>query len=125
MNIREMRQRGASKLTVLVFGTILLVVGYSLYNIVPFFYDYFEMSNQMSAIIAVAGELKDDVVRKRLGKHMSDLGLPALPADIKIDRRDHYMRLSLSYEEVFSIELRGKTYDIYKFPFTAEAEGAY
>ena len=119
------RQRGMSRLTLLVFSAIGGAVIYSAYNIVPFFYSYFEMHNQMLSIIGKADGLKDAEIRKRLLGFIKELDIPADPKQLKIERRSQNMRIQLNYEEVFSIPWRNdQELEIYTFPFLIDVEGA-
>jgi hypothetical protein len=118
-------ERGIGKLTLAVFGTILFAIGFAAYNIIPFYYYYFELVNQMEAVIRVADTENDQAIRKKLLYHIKKMQIPAVPEDLKIEREGHHMKISLSYEEVFFLTFKGKDYDIYRFPFTAYAEGNY
>ena len=118
-------ERGASTLTKIVFGAIFIALFYTGYCVIPFFYYYFEFQNQITAIVPVSDTLTDAQIRARLGKIIKDLGIPAEPGDLKIDRRDHFIKLSLKYQEVFFFSFQGKDYDFYTFHFTAEADGPF
>lgn len=116
-------QRGLGTLGNLILLTLLSLIIYSAYRILPFYYYYFELRNQMSAITANAAGLGDVEIRKRVSKVVEDLGIPATQGEIKIERMPNRVRVSLAYEELFFIELYGESYDIWSFPFVAEAEG--
>ena len=118
-------ESGASRLTLLVFGTILGTLIYSGYCVIPFFYDYFELQNQMTSLVAVSDTLNDDQLRRRIGAVIKEFEIPADPKDIKIDRGDHHIRLSLEYDEVFYISFRDKDYDLHVFHFQAVGEGPF
>ncbi|MBN8548884.1 MAG: hypothetical protein J0M12_06180 [Deltaproteobacteria bacterium] len=118
-------QRGIGKITLLVFGTILAALVYSGYKILPFYYCYFEITNQFEQVIRVASEYNDREIREKLWYHIKKLELPVEPDDLKIQREAGKMRISMPYEEIFYVTWQGKDYDIYKFEFQAYAEGAY
>ena len=118
-------QRGVGKITLLVFTVILAALIYSGYKILPFYYCFFEITNQFEQVIRVASEYSDKEIREKLWYHIKKLELPVEPDDLKIERQAGRMRISMSYEEVFYVTWDGKDYDIYKFPFQAYAEGSY
>lgn len=122
---RVFSQSGIGKLTLLVFGALAAAVVYAGYHILPFYYCYYEISNQFEQIIRVASTEKDDEIRRRLMYHIKKLELPVEPGDLKIERDGRRMRISLPYQEVFYVSWGGKDYDIHTFDFHAYAEGEY
>src|SRR6185312_1775597 len=118
-------ESGIGRLTAIVFGTLLAAVVYTAYCVLPFFYDYFELQNQMSALVAVSESMDDAHLRRRLGGVIKEFDIPADPKDIVIDRRDHWISFSLAYDEVFYISFGDKDYDLYTFHFVAEGEGPF
>lgn len=121
----KLDQRGASRLTQIVFAAIFGAIAYTAYSVVPFFYCYFELHNQFLAIIPAADGLTDQQVRQRLTKIMKDLDVPADPKELKIDRGDHKLRLRLSYDEILSIPWKEKNYDLHSFHFDIDVEGPF
>lgn len=122
---RWRRQQGISKLTLLVFGVLVAALVYSAYHILPFYYYYYELQSHFEHAIRVASTEKDSEIRKRLMYHIEKYGLPVNPEDLKIDRSDRFMRISLKWQEVFYITWQGRDYDIHTFKFHAYAEGAF
>lgn len=122
---RSQSQLGVGKITLFVFGVILAVVIYSGYKILPFYYCYFEITNQFEQVIHVASEYSDKEIREKLWYHIKKLELPVEPDDLKIEREAGLMRISLPYEEVFYVTWQGKDYDLYKFQFHAYAQGSF
>lgn len=117
------RERGASKLTLIVFGSILIAAIYCAWRIAPFYYYFYEMQNQMQAAIRVASIESDQEIRKKLVRQMKTLDLPADPEKLMISRDAGVMTIDLKYKEVFDIEFNGKVYTIHVFPFHAHAKG--
>lgn len=113
---------GASKLTLLVFGSILAAVGYCAYNVVPFFYCYHEMQNQMDQMVRVASTVDDAEIRKRLWYHVKKCEIPAEPEDLHIERTVDGIKVWMPYQETFSITWGDKEREIYKFDFYPNAE---
>lgn len=125
MGRKSSQERGIGRLTLIVFGTLGAAVLFCAYQIMPFYYYYYELLNQMEAVIQVAGIESDKAIRTKLAYHMKKLQIPAEIDDLKITREGNRMRLSLKYEEVFYIRYRGKDYDLRVFPFHAQAEGQF
>lgn len=118
-------QRGMGRITLLVFSAIGAALLFAGYQILPFYYYYYELVNQMEAVIKVAGLENDRVIRNKLAYHIKKLQIPAEIEDLKIAREGTRMRISLKYEEVFYVRWKGKNYDLKVFPFVAEAEGQF
>jgi hypothetical protein len=122
---RPTHERGASKVTLLVFGALVSVLCYAGYCVVPFFFSYMELVNQMESIIRVASTEPDTVIRQRLETHIKKLGIPVDPKELRIERSSNTMRISLAYREIFYITWQGTDYDLYTFHFNAQAEGEF
>ncbi len=116
-------ERGVSKITLLVFGLLIAGVVYSSYRIMPFYYYYYEIQNQMDALTRVASTHTDQEIRKKLIYHIKKYQLPVSPEEIVIVRDGGKIEMSLEYDEVFYITLGNKDYDIHTFHFHAYAEG--
>jgi len=119
------KDSGVSKLTVLVFAPLISVAIYSAYHITPFYYNYFELVNQMESLVKVAGVHTDEELKKKLSYHMKKLGIPGTIDQVKFDRFGDRMHIRLSYEETFWVTWQGVDYDIHTFKFDADAEGNY
>ena len=117
------RQRGLGALGNVVLLTFLSLFIYSAYRVLPFYYYYFELRNQMAAITANATGVGDVEIRKRVAKVVEELGIPAAGDEVVIERLPNAVRVKLTYEELFYVEFFGRSYDIWRFPFIAEAEG--
>lgn len=119
-------QSGIGKLTFIVFATIIGVVLYCGYHILPFYYYYYELMNQMESVTRVASSETDQEIRKRLMYHINKMQIPIRrPEDLKIERDNGYMTISLAYQEVFYISWQGKDHDIHKFDFNAYVRKKY
>lgn len=116
---------GMSKLTLMIllaaFGTCVFLI----HQILPFYYYYYELVNQMESLIAVAGSNTDKEIRQKLKQYMKEMQIPASIEDVEIIRRPGYMLMRLEYEEVFYITWNGEDIDLKVFPFVAQAEGKY
>lgn len=96
---------------------------YTGYHVLPFYYYYYELKNHMFEAIRVASIYTDDELRQKLVYQIKWMEIPADPQELVIERSDGYMRISLSYDEVFYFTWQGKDYEIYTFHFDAEEEG--
>jgi len=117
--------RGVGKLTLLIFGTLTAAVLYSAYHILPFYYYYYELQSHMEQMIKVGYMNTDLEIRQKLGAQIKFNSIPAEVKNIKIERGDHFMKISLPYEEIFYITWMGQDYDIHTFEFFAYAEGKF
>jgi hypothetical protein len=118
-------KRGAGKLTVSVFLVLIGTVLFCAYKVLPFYYYYYELQNQMAAAIRTASVYNDAEIRKKLWTQIKWMQIPAKPEALKIERFDGRMRISLPYSEVFYITWQDKEYDIHTFDFIAQEEGKY
>lgn len=119
-------EKGAGSLTLVVFGALVIAVVYSASKILPFFYYYYDLQNQMATLISVAQDNSDKEIRKKLLRFMEKAGIPAGDKDLLIKRKENNtMTISLPYKEVFYITFRGRDYIIYTFYFHAHAEGRF
>lgn len=119
------KEVGASKLTSAVFILIFGAIFFCAYKIVPFYYYYFEMQNQMEQVIRVASTETDQEIRKKLEYHIKANKLPVKLEDLKISREGRTIRVSLRYSEIFYVTFRGKDYDMHEFKFHASATGPF
>ncbi len=106
----------------------MIVVGaivYCVYNIAPFYYYFYELQNQFDAAIRVASEYTDQEIRTKLLYHMKKFEIPADAEELRIERYDDRMKISLDYTEVFYITWKDKDYTIWEFPFHAEVDRGF
>ena len=119
---RHKSQRGAGKLTTLVFGTLIFVTLFCAYNIMPFYYYFYELQNQFESHARVAQTFTDKEIRQKLLLLIRQMEIPAKPEDLKISRDNGMIRISMRYSEYFYVTFQGKDYDIHRFDFFAKAE---
>ncbi len=116
-------ERGIGKLTFLVFAAVLGAAIYSGYIVFPFYYNYFEIQNQMDQVVRVAATYSDQELREKLNYHIKHMKLPVEPEDLRLFRQDGEIKISLEWDEVFYINWRDKEYTIEEFHFHAHSEG--
>lgn len=118
-------QCGMGRITLLVVGSLTAVAVFCGYQIIPFYYYYYELQNQFDSLTRVAGVETDQSIRRKLEYHLKKMQIPADISDVKINREGNKIQISLKYKEIFYVKYRGKTYDLYVFPFHAEAIGTF
>ena len=118
-------QRGIGRITLIFFGTLTTVAVFCGYQILPFYYYHYELLNQLESLTRVAGVETDQSIRKKLDYHLKKMQIPADISDVRINREGNTIHISLMYKEIFYIKYRGKVYDLYVFPFHAEAVGSF
>lgn len=118
-------EAGVGKITIVIFGLLTAAVVYSAYNIFPFFYDYYELRNQMESLARVASTQTDQELRQKLFYHIKKMELPLDPEDVRISRNDGRVQMQAQYDEIFSVPFQDKYYEIYVFHFDAYIDEAY
>lgn len=125
MAIRSLQcrnQSGISKLALLIFVPLIGATLYSGYRIIPFYYDYYELINQMESLARVASVNTDQELRQKLKAHLKRTNLPITIDDITLERFGDSIRMSTNYEEVFDITWQDKEYTIHTFEFDVLVE---
>ena len=117
------RELGIGRITLLVFGALIAAAVYGGFRIIPYYYYYFELENQMQSLIRVASLTPDQEIRKKLAQQLKRMDISATIDNLRIERVNPRMRMSLPYEEELWFSFRGKDYHIYTFKFNAYAEG--
>jgi hypothetical protein len=118
-------EAGAGRLTVLVFGALVAALIFVGYQVIPFYYYYFEFSNQLQGLVSGADRHNDVTMRSKVVRIMEQLEIPATERDVQIDRRDGSVGITVQYTEILFFSFRGKDYDLYEFRFRASAQGAF
>lgn len=116
-------ERGAGKLTLIVFGLLVAGVVFVAYNVLPFYYYYYELQSQMEQVVKVASTNADWEVRRKIMYFVNKMKLPAEAEDLIVNREDGMIEVRLKYREVFYISWQGKDHDLWVFDFDAHAEG--
>ena len=117
--------RAVSKLTVIVFSFLIGLLLFCAFKIIPFYYYFFEVQNQMRQAIKLAASESDETIRKKIEAHIKANELPVKPENFKISRDGRTIQISLKYSEIFYITFRGRDYDLHEFKFHAFASGPY
>ena len=118
-------EKGVGYITLFVFGLLFVAAFYSASKILPFYYYYYDLQNQMESLIRVASDNTDQQIRKKLMYFIKKYDIPARDQDLQISRGSNMMKIQLRYKEVFYATWQGKDYDIHTFEFLAQAEGKF
>jgi hypothetical protein len=116
---------GMSKLSVIIILLLTSIGLFVAYNVLPFYYYYYELVGQMQSLVEVAGSNTDQELRKKLEYHMKKMSIPADIEDVVIVRRPGHLTISLEYQEIFYITWKDQDIDLYVFPFVARVEGDF
>ncbi|HMO18664.1 MAG TPA: DUF4845 domain-containing protein [Oligoflexia bacterium] len=116
--------RGISTLGTLILLFILVSCVFSAFQIIPFYYSFYEIQGLMQAQADKAQVINDTEMRRTLSREMKKLNIPADPEeDLKINRYSGKIVLELSYEEVFFVDFGGGyDFDIWTFKFNPRGE---
>ena len=70
-------ESGRGKVATVIVSALIVVVGFVGYNVVPFYYYYFELTNQLRALISTADRNNDAAIRARVMRIVRELEIPA------------------------------------------------
>lgn len=118
---------GFSKLGLLFFILIVVSVVYSGSQIIPFFYDYYEIKGLMEGQADKASVHTDHQIKVAIRKKIQKLGIPIdiqdLDDHLEVARLSGKIVLDLKYQEVFYVTLwDGTDKDLYVFDFNPHVE---
>ncbi|MGI6681353.1 MAG: hypothetical protein ACOX3T_07730 [Bdellovibrionota bacterium] len=111
-----------TRLKNIMLSCLALIIVFVLYNVIPFYYYYFEIKNQMFKLSNLTNEKTDIEIKEKLYAQIKYLKIPARKDDIIITRTRNEIKISLEYNEVFYITIGKKDYDLYIFNFLAEVK---
>ncbi len=119
-------QRGVNRLAVSLLLLLCASILWTAYQILPFYYDYWELEGLMQQQARHAEDFKDDEIRKTILAEIKSRDIPIDDEqDLKINRAGGKMEIDLEYDEVLSIPWKDKDYDIYVFHFNPHADQKY
>ena len=122
--IGKVKQKlGLSSITLIFLIVVMGSLAYTIYQVAPFYYYYYDLLNNMEVIVKEGTRDTDQQLKDKIYKKVKELGIRADPQDIVIlhDMKDN-LSVELKYEEVFYTTIAGKDYDIYVFDFDAKIE---
>ena len=108
-SILRRTQAGASKLTLLVFGSLLAAVCVCRLPHHSFLLLLLRsLRISFKQVIKVASVDTDEEIRRKLMVFIKQYQMPVDPEDLRIERTDDTMKISLKYKEVFYVTYQGK-----------------
>ena len=125
-NVCGQNERGISNVGMLFFLAIVGSFVWVLFQVIPFYYDYYELEGQAVAQANKASLFTDAQIHKELSRWIRIMGIPMnAPEDLKINRFDKKIFIELQYTEILEFELFGKYYELWRFPFDMKVEKEY
>lgn len=124
---RNVVENGVSRLGLLFFVLVIVSVVYSGSQIIPFYYDYYEIKGLMEGQADKASVHTDHQIRVAIRKKIVKLGIPIdiedLDDHLEIARLSGKIVIDLKYQEVFYVTLWDDTdKEIYVFDFNPHVE---
>ncbi len=118
------RSRGISQLGLLFFSLIAAAFLFAAYQIMPFYYGYFELQGQLQALAKKGSVLNDKEIRIRIWQVINEQQIPIeSDEEIKINRTGGKIIIDIEYSEVFYVDLGDeRVYDLWVFDFNPHAE---
>lgn len=116
--------RGMSRLGVLLFILLLVAGVFVGFQVLPFYYGYYEIEGLMQEQAKKASVFTDDEIRRNLLERIDKLELPIdSPEDLKINRFNDKITIDLEYQEVLYVDFgEDWDYDLWVFDFNPRAE---
>lgn len=124
-NYESLRTEGGqNRLGILLIILIIVSSVYVGYQVLPFYYYYHELRGHMQAQAVKAKDFSDAQIRENLMRTIRKMEIPIEdPDDLKINRANGKIYISLEYEEVLYLDLgEDRVYDLWVFPFSAEVD---
>ena len=92
-------QRGEGTLKAIIYTLILAAAVYVAVKVVPIYVADYELKDKISeqARFAVVNRYSDDQIRDILFKTINDLDIPAKRDDIKVEKTNHGLSISVNY----------------------------
>ncbi len=92
-------ERGEGKLKGILIATIVVLVIYTAWKIVPVYVDEYQLSDRMQeqARYAVVNRYTEDQIRDNIFKIVQELDIPAKKEDIKVVATNSVVKISLQY----------------------------
>jgi hypothetical protein len=102
-----------------------LAAGYAVYVVVPFYYYYFDLKNQMQRAVSVAAVETDEEIRRSLMAVVKRHGISCGDRDLQVSRQNDTIEMSLSYSEGVKVSMFGREATLWTLNFDASTRGRY
>lgn len=116
-------QKGASNLGILLSLLFTFAGIFVAYQVLPFYYSFYELQGLMESQAEKASEFKDGEIIRVLTRTIKKLNIPADPENIRINRLSGRVIIELNYSEILFVDFGGGyDYDLWEFEFNPKAE---
>jgi len=117
------KEEGRSQAAVALGVFLAAAVGFVVYEVLPFYYYYYDLKSQMQRAIASAAVETDEEIRRSLMAVVKRHGIVCGERDLQVARTGDAIKISLQYKEPLTLPLFQRDVSLHDFEFNAEAEG--
>lgn len=110
--------KGYTRPIIIMLSIIAFIIILILYKIIPLYYYYFEIKNQMITLSKDAAIKTDLEIKEKLHEQIKYLQIPATKDDIAIQRSGAKIKITIKYKEVIYFTINNKDYDLFVLNFS-------
>ena len=110
--------KGYTRPIIIMLSIIASLIILILYKIIPLYYYYFEIKNQMITLSKDAAIKTDLEIKEKLYEQIKYLQIPATKDDIAIQRSGAKIKITIKYKEVIYFTINNKDYDLFVLNFS-------
>lgn len=110
--------KGYTRPIIIMLSIIAFLIILILYKIIPLYYYYFEIKNQMITLSKDAAIKTDLEIKEKLYEQIKYLQIPATKDDIAIQRSGAKIKITIKYKEVIYFTINNKDYDLFVLNFS-------
>ena len=110
--------KGYTRPIIIMLSIIAFLIILILYKIIPLYYYYFEIQNQMITLSKDAAIKTDLEIKEKLHEQIKYLQIPATKDDIAIQRSGAKIKITIKYKEVIYFTINNKDYDLFVLNFS-------
>ena len=110
--------KGYTRPIIIMLSIIAFLIILILYKIIPLYYYYFEIKNQMITLSKDAAIKTDLEIKEKLHEQIKYLQIPATKDDIAIQRSGAKIKITIKDKEVIYFTINNKDYDLFVLNFS-------
>ena len=110
--------KGYTRPIIIMLSIIAFLIILILYKIIPLYYYYFEIKNQMITLSKDAAIKTDLEIKEKLHEQIKYLQIPATKDDIAIQRSGAKIKITIKHKEVIYFTINNKDYDLFVLNFS-------
>ena len=110
--------KGYTRPIIIMLSIIAFLIILILYKIIPLYYYYFDIKNQMITLSKDAAIKTDLEIKEKLHEQIKYLQIPATKDDIAIQRSGAKIKITIKYKEVIYFTINNKDYDLFVLNFS-------